>query len=95
MTLKEQQKKRLYFVCNYVLHLFFLLKKSDSVVQPFLEEQQIRCVRFQSGPAGFPLGLNLHLCRETTKSMRWLWKRAQTCCYDIRKEKHCRALYYF
>lgn len=93
MTVKK--KKQFYFVCDNVLCLRFLLKKSDSVVQLFLEEQQSRRVRFQSGPAGFPLGPNLHLRKETTISMRWLWKKTQTCCYDIRKEKHCKALYYF
>lgn len=78
-------EKHIYFVYDNALHLLFLLKQLDPVVQLLLEKQQVRCVCFLSGLAGFPLGPNLHL-HKTTISMRWLCKWSQACCYDIRKE---------
>ena len=60
---KKSLREKLYFVHHTALHFFLLFKQLDSVLEPFLEKQQVGCVGFQSGLAGFPLGLRIHLQR--------------------------------
>ena len=52
---------QLYLIHDAALRLLLLLKQLDPVLEPFLETQQVRCVCFLSGFAGFPLGLNIRL----------------------------------
>lgn len=55
-----------------MLHLFFLLKQLDSVLEPFLEKHQVRCLWFLSGLTGFPLGVHIHLQKPQYPESGWV-----------------------